>query len=226
MADPNNIVLPAQRLVFMLPRRVASTSIRAALLRSQGRSDAAPHNPGHFMHQPAGVCLRLRDDHGFLVVAPVRHPVPRLVSCWRGKVAVNLHEGLARRHLWAWEGMPLVEFVRHVLRTSDEEADQHFRSQAWDLMHHHELVPNWLIDFDELAVGWGKVQRWVMRSGGRLGPLRWEGASGSVPEAEPLPEDMYQAVRDRFARDVVLYHRRLGPPSLAVRKHWLAEFET
>lgn len=156
MPDPNNVLIPEHRLAFMAIPRCGNTALKSALAAALGRRGYV-HDPAIFETGDKRTCARLRAE-GWLVFAVVRDPMQRLVSCWRGKVAGPvLHSGF-RRYAWARAGMAFDDFAWQVCHTPDARAEQHFRSQAAELLLDGRQVPELLLRFERLEQGWARLQ--------------------------------------------------------------------
>ena len=107
--------------VFMLPRKCASNSVKHALWKHM---NGAPNVDPVLDYVGKSVIL----EGGTVTVALVRHPLVRLVSCWREKIMTrwmpSLEEACMR------PGMSFAEFLGVVIATPDVIANRHFRSYS------------------------------------------------------------------------------------------------
>ena len=201
--DPLNIALESPRVIFMLTPKAANTSVVQAVgdaLGIPGRADLA------LPTVDKAEAVR-RKSYGWLVVAFVRHPVDRLISCWRDKVSEpgRFHEPFLRKYGTAVRpGMPFGDFAEMVCATPDEEADQHFRSQAHELMIGPEAAFGDLVRFEDLAQGWNRVCREIARRGLVLGVLPHANRSRAKRPAVPGP--LREKIMRRYQQDYSVFN--------------------
>ena len=147
-------VLPAQRLAICLTPKAACTSIKFALHAAFGRpGDRYKDTRRRFRHgqaewQPAE----------FLKVAPVRHPLERVRSCYADKFAGGRLKVRGLIRMGCRPRMSFDEFCQLVADTPDDRLDKH-------LVPQHYLVssPLWgladrLLRFEDLARQWAWLQ--------------------------------------------------------------------
>jgi hypothetical protein len=151
MPDPNNIVLHDHKLVFMCIPKAANTSIKNAIQKSLGMK-GDPNQLGKF-----DIWDKYQiHSSDYFSIAFVRNPIDRLVSCYKDKVI--------RKHFPAFEkhgidhGMDFESFVEIVVSTPDIKADQHFRSQAHELLIDDEIVPDYIGNVENIYNDWQTVK--------------------------------------------------------------------
>lgn len=198
MPDPNNIVLREHGIVFMCLPRVANTAVKTALQRAVG-GQGYVHDPRAFETCDKKTAWRLRARHGFTVLALVREPLARLASCWRGKVmGETLHPGF-RRYPEIRQGMSFADFVEACAVESDMCAEQHFRSQSFDLCLNGELVPGWIGRHEALDKAWAAARVLMRARGLEVGKLaRVNQSQAPAPE---IDDETRALVRHRWAAD-------------------------
>jgi len=136
--EPNNIVIDQHRIVFMCLAKCASTSIQKAIVTALGLDPTKDINrhpqlswqTKEYIYQH---CLN------YDIVAFVRDPHSRLVSAYRDKVETAVHP--AFKKLGFTVGMGFTRFAKLVCHTPDAVADQHFRSQYYDLTYNNIFLP-------------------------------------------------------------------------------------
>lgn len=185
MPDPNNVV--SERIVYMGVCKAANTSIKTALL--EGR-EADPHRA--FRSCSAVEALELR-GLGYRVFSVVRNPIARLRSCWADKVVGGFRPFLRDHGI---EACGFDEFVARVADIPDCEANQHFRSMAFDLCVGDEVVPRWWRLEDD---PWRQVSKYIRIN---LDVQRLN-VSTDVPAVSQATERL---IRKRYARDFRLFY--------------------
>ncbi|MGI9327336.1 MAG: sulfotransferase family protein [Pseudomonadales bacterium] len=141
VTDECSILLEPYQAVYIDIAKVASSSIKATLA-SLLCLDGAEGNPHEvdFPRPPRADPLGERMYPGFYAFAFVRNPWDRLVSCYRDKILREVagfttfsESGVARcldRFDAFFANMSFSDFVHAVSSISDEDADEHFRSQS------------------------------------------------------------------------------------------------
>lgn len=201
MPDPNNIILPEYNLAFMLVPKNANTAVKYALFRTLKKSDrGSPHNPRHFIYTNK---MWIKGRNGWLKIAVKRNPYNRIVSCWREKVMNDegLHNGFKRYSGIEWK-QPFHEFLEAVWAIPDWMAEQHFRSQTYELFHGEKQIPNLIGTVENLKADWKKIQQRVKAHCGlELSNLAHEYKTSETipyPELTGYERDLIQ---QRYARD-------------------------
>lgn len=204
MPDPNNFLLPAHDVIFMLIPKAANTSTKMAILSALGiGKDADPVNRRLFEATNRGVMRKqtkqfCRRADGTLKITIVRHPFDRVLSLYHNKVGPSrtqdghmafVHEGITL-------GCSLDEFVDHVCAKPDTEAEQHYRSQTFDLADSDGLIPDIIGHFEQLPLAWRYIQR-VCNERGLMLP--------ELPYANPTPKTQ-QFTRSQIDRLAERYH--------------------
>lgn len=164
MPDPNNLLLPAQQIIFMLIPKAANTSIKHSVLRALGVKADYPRL-NHAVNQALqiGRVIKVSKMQAQSMVecyklAFVRHPYERLLSLYADKLAPGrpFHERF--RDYGLTPGVTMDELVDVVCSLKDRESDQHWRSQAYELFAGCQQVPNRIWKTEELPHAWREVQ--------------------------------------------------------------------
>lgn len=143
----NNIVIPQLQTVFFLVPKAANSSIKAAIRKHLGLSDAfATLHNGWRLCGPDGV------PQGYKTVGVVRHPFDRLVSCYHNKI---IGDGVSRI---PWRGISWDEFKSRVIATPDTQADHHFRSQYCGFVSNGQMQCEHVFRFEDLPQAWDEIR--------------------------------------------------------------------
>jgi len=141
LSEEFSIYLEQQQAVYIDIAKVASSSIKAALA-STLKLPLVSGNPHdlEFPRPPISSSAGEQIYPNLYSFAFVRNPWDRTVSCYRDKIVGEVPDftsfsdsGVAHclsRYGVFKAGMSFDEFVRAVASISDEQADEHFRSQA------------------------------------------------------------------------------------------------
>jgi len=175
MPDPNNFLLPAHDIIFMLIPKAANTSTKLAILHALGigtDAERTNHRVLEAIHR--GTIRKVdrafcRRADGALKISIVRHPLDRVLSLYHDKVAFARHRPFVSDGLAL--GTSLETFVQYVCNKPDSEADQHYRSQTWDLADGDGLIPDYIGLFEQLPLAWRHVQRLCRERGLMLDDL-------------------------------------------------------
>lgn len=210
--DPNNIVLPDQKIAFILPCKVANTSIKVALAEALKQPvSMALDGPAPYIHDEdtwGGIATkfeihRLPKEDGWLKIGFIRHPVERLISCWQDKVmGPNAFPAFSVFSQLEYQ-MSCLDFAKAVAQIPDDRADQHFRSQVWDLCAGSELIPDLVLSVDS-ADWWKTLRLWLRRHADLdIGAARHEQVS--EPRQVKEKHRIADAVKGRYLLDHLLY---------------------
>ena len=135
MPDPNNYYLEQYNVVFQMICKAGNTSMKWMLIdtfiKNEHDKIAAAKDPSKFFNMISKDAI---PDDAY-VIGFCRHPVARLISCWKDKVnGLRFHTGFRRRHRdLIKHHMSFPDFVNAIHQIDDSIADQHFRSQTTDL---------------------------------------------------------------------------------------------
>ena len=197
MADPNNLLTP-EGVGFNFICKAGNTTIKRMVVQKHieksqwNAAYSAPHVYFKYCDKD-----RLIKDSKYLV-GFCRNPYARLVSCWKDKVNKKLHSGFARRYPQITQKTTLDEFINFVYNTPDEKAEQHFRSQTWDLAPMEDI--DCLLRLENISECWQKARRDIIDLVGvDYGELQHHNKSkNKTPE---LTIKQRQKIRIRFERD-------------------------
>jgi chondroitin 4-sulfotransferase 11 len=162
-------------LVYIPIYKVATTSIKTALIRREPGGDGAGEYP-HYMNihnQGAFGNLSLtRTQRGYFKFAFVRNPFDRLVSCYEDRVRKSVngpgaayyfdtdYNQILVRRLFGDSfraDMSFADFVKLVTRIPDVLADGHFKSQYANLYRSGRLIPDFVGKFESLTDDWRTI---------------------------------------------------------------------
>lgn len=206
MADPNNMLIHEHRLVLMLICKSGNTSIKWAVAEAMGLGPT--HRTDLYFPTPNIENAMSFADEGYLALSVIRHPLARLASCWRDKVADPNRFHRPFRHKYGGAiipGMSFGDWVRFVAETPDGIADQHFRSMSWDL-----VFGDWTPETIRIErPDWWADLRGRIRShcGLDIGAQRHENSTGGDWQGEYTMElrriacDRYREDLERFGYD-------------------------
>ncbi|HEY7544034.1 MAG TPA: sulfotransferase family protein [Blastocatellia bacterium] len=217
------ILLEPYRAVYVEIPKVACTSIKTALAEILGVSLKSTGGNPHEVEWP--MAERSSDPSGPLFpglfsFAFVRNPWDRLVSCYRDKIRGEV-EGytyftirpgvancLARFDAFV-PGMPFADFVAAVASISDEDADEHFRSQYTFVTNEDgEIGVDFIGRFEQLAEDFRFVQE---RIGLPCNDLPWlQKARGAARYADFYDNETRQIVSERFRQDIEMFGYEFG----------------
>ncbi len=231
MPDPNNVILHDLGLVLALPCRAANTSIKLGLAHHLGLKLPKPDEPPQFgVHNAEGLFeyTALEDvPAGFTVIGVMRRPLDRIISSWRFTAAPH-------QDFPAW--------VRRMAQHSDHEADQHVRSQSYDLMVNGRWRPDYMLYVEHLDEDWPAFERLLWsRELREDSPRGWRWELFTLPHANTLEEngctrreptftaETWKIVYSRWAADFLAYDllelhrisyaRRASLPTWYTREH-------
>lgn len=215
LGDQYSILLEPYRSVYIDVAKVASSSIKAALASLLGLEGAEgnPHEidfPRPNSADPVGE----RIYPGLYTFAFVRNPWDRVVSCYRDKIRGEVKDFtgfaesgvancLARFGAFSAD-MSFRDFVHAVASIPDEDADEHFRSQADYVTNAHGAVAvDFVGRYEVLDDDFARVVRKI-----GLPP------ETQLPRLQAAPSDNWERyytaetlaiVKRRYRRDVELF---------------------
>lgn len=213
---PHVIVVRPWKVAYLRVPKVANTSVKLALakgLKLPNLPELSRTNDAYWRKvRPEDVQLiplaRLRLDptySDFWSFAVVRHPVERLVSCYRNKIVRNDSLSASFVRLGFDQEMSFEEFARRVCEISDAQADVHFVSQSALLSLGGKLVGDLVIPMNDLNARWSEVQEEIKRrSGVQLPRLSEKNSSKKVKEKVELTPEVVALIDRRYARDFEL----------------------
>lgn len=134
----------------MLTPKAASQSIVQAVRKGTRREP-------HFYSKQRLLGLMTWDNMINFTVATIRNPWDRLVSCWIDKTIDEYHRTWAQYGIGP--GDSFETFVRIITAVPHNEADKHWRSQCYDLLHGQRLIADKLCRFETLETDWEIVRQ-------------------------------------------------------------------
>lgn len=152
----------------------------------------------------------------FSVFAVVQSPHGRIAWCYDNLILGSTALPAFFEENGFSKDMTRTDFIDRAVQIDDLRADNLLRSQESILCHKGKLVPDLVLDLDNLAADWGKLQSLVKRQSGR--------DLGTGPDATPpITTNTHRAVTDRHAadllqrryrRDYALFFGKPGPRRL------------
>ena len=139
MPEPNHIKFEGpmgRTVVFLLPCKSGQTSVKLALWHLRW---GKPYD-GENIHDQALFTYVEKTTPADYVVGLIRHPLERSIS----QYAYNRQNPHPTYLNW----------IRRLAHTSDNEMDQHERSQAWDLMDGGVVLPTHMLYLEHLKEDW------------------------------------------------------------------------
>ena len=196
------------RIVWMLPPKTASTSIRLALAAALGLPTDNVHELREFQGFHRDDAIAHKEDHGYLVVGSTRHPLLRLASCWADKIpSAHFYAEFTTFDEFIPD-MSFVDFVDAVAQIPDEDAEPHFRSLSFDLLHDGAIVPDLLLEQGTLGADWNRVRAEVAW---RTSPSIWlpdltvQRPSSWRRRVGEVPDRTLAMIHERYADDFAAF---------------------
>jgi hypothetical protein len=148
----NNFV--AAGAVWLLVPKAGNSSIKKALCRALGLDEYPDALHRHWNYLSPSEIVNV--DPALPRIAVVRNPYDRLASCWWQK----LHRGGASRlpSMGFRRGMMFREFLEVAAAFADDEADQHFRAQAYGMTCDGRFLPNFVARLETLTDDWDELR--------------------------------------------------------------------
>lgn len=216
MPDPNNLILRDLGICLALPCKAANTSIKLGLAHHLGLTLPKPDDPPQFGVHDADLFeyTALEDvPSGYTVIGVMREPLSRIVSSWQFTAAPH-------------QDFPT--WVRRMARHSDHEADQHVRSQSYDLMVNGRLRSMRMLYVEYLDEDWRAFERYMQmtfreRTAWCCTPFKLPHANtleenGCVRRTPTFTAETWKIIYSRWAADFLAYgvlepRRMAGPAS-------------
>lgn len=177
----------------MLPCKVGNSSIKAALADSLGQERGNLHTARRWSYMAPEEIARLGPD--WLIAGFVRHPYARFLAAWRHKIRDQ-----GRHHLvGASAALTLDEVAEALPRITD----QHWRALADELLYADTVLPDVIVQAEDMAQGWQRLgERVFAHCGLTLVPLPWLNATTGD---ETLSEGARARVAAHYRRDFMLF---------------------
>ena len=132
--------------------KVANSAIKVAFLEAMGNPTDKEHRKDGFEYAGKEEIAKL---DGWFTFAVIRNPYDRAVSLWADKCRNKEYPRFKRAGYGAFENF--TDFV-HAL-CEREDFDIHWVSMYDTLVLDGEIVPSWLIRYENLDSGWRFVQK-------------------------------------------------------------------
>ena len=163
-----------KKLIYISIPKVACTSIKIGLM---AKDLDESNSPDEYMnvHTITSKFMSYTIDEGrqdYYKFAFVRHPLDRLVSCYKDKVKKPIqHNG--RYHFDTnyntvikilfgetfYPEMSFEDFVRIISKIPDYLSDGHFKSQYSMLYKNGIMIPNYIGNFEQLSTDWKHIAK-------------------------------------------------------------------
>lgn len=221
---PHVIVILPWKVAYLRIPKVANTSVKHALAKGLALpklSGLSPTNDAFWRKvRPEEVrmisLMQLRFDPRFAdfwSFGVVRHPVDRLVSCYRNKIVRNSSLSGPFARLGFDQKMSFEEFAHRVCEISDTRADVHFVSQSALVSLGGKPMCDLVLPLGELNVRWSEVQQEIKRrTGVDLPGLSVKNSTKKVKQNVELTPEIVALIEKRYARDFELFN---FPPRLS-----------
>ncbi len=221
------IVHDERKFVYLWSHKVASSSVKAALLPlfdldptpfERTLKDGTRYFTVHEVFNASGYQIGKeqllagldQEYRDYFKFAFVRNPWDRLLSCYfdkvvRKKVPPKLLASAVGAGVEFYANMPFAEFVEAVHRIPDEKANPHFRSQHLTVCGPDgEPMPDFLGRFENLREDFDRVAQEIGEPGLEL-PERnrkYVSKRGSRHHRDFYDERLKSLVHERYAKDV------------------------
>jgi hypothetical protein len=220
---------PDYKLIYMAVPKVANSSIKSALwplFPEEAREQTPNQERPRGLYRQGGDILfkqglrlfkhQVPKYRGHEIVAFVRNPWDRLVSCYKDKIAEGsvTEDGTRKtredramyRNAGFEKDMPFEEFVRLVSETPDANANRHFRSQHTYLTDKHgRLLPTRIGRFERLSEDFNAIMESLGAGHITLPRLRY---SDAADYRAYYTEELRDIVAERFRGDIELFDYR------------------
>lgn len=135
----------------------------------------------------------------------VRDPIDRVISCYKNKFLRNkeLSQSLASRGFT--DSMGFTDFVNHLCKIRDAEADVHLMSQSYILSCEGRIRPKIIIPIQALVGHWKTIQEHVKVTHGTiLDDLPTINSTKKISEVIPLDRDSMTKLEARYKKDYAM----------------------
>lgn len=215
MADPNNALIADHCLVLMFVCKAANTSIKHAIgdavrLPDYGlpADEFAPHRKFdlYFPTPNKLSILRLKQEN-YRVIGFARHPLARVVSCYKNKIRDRLHKPFTRKYgNQVWQNMPFQSWCEFLCQVPDGISDQHFRSASWGMIGDDgRLIPDRIFRVDDQN-WWDELRNDLIEwSGLDIGSERFANKTDGKDWQSFYTPELRKSVSDRYATDLRVF---------------------
>lgn len=211
-----NILIEESRAIFLAIPKTGCSSLKAQLVEPLGMEpgdDLAVnlHHPEHYAFPFADQYALNTDYSAYFKFALVRNPWDRLVSCFRDKIRSpdcndpgytnGVAMPLQRFDGTFFGGMSFREFVDAVCALPDSVADNHFRSQLYQLTDvQGNLLVNYIGRFESMQASLGEINE---KTGLRLSAEIHLNKSGNGESFRDYYDSgLVEKVRKRYFADI------------------------
>ena len=209
----SNIVNRELDFAYIAIAKASNTTVRHGLLGALGLNSDDTFNGrpvkeiihrqdgGPFNYEPLSTLFKKPTS---LIFTVVRNPWSRIMSCYRDKFLYKFHEPF--REYGMRPDYSFSDFVEHISRIPDRDAEIHFRSQRTQIFFEGSLVPNLILRTETLSEDWRLVQSYFEGKHGislrNLG--RFAAREGSTKSFTVSQNDI-DIISKRYEGDVKLF---------------------
>lgn len=200
MPDPNNCLIEEHKICFQFICKAGNTTIKTLLvdlLCDEHEKESILESP----QEKWKYCDKDSIPSDYLVIGFCRNPEKRLVSCWRDKV-----NGLPKQfkgfiHYKIPHKLPFEKFIKQICKMKDEQSEQHFRLQVYDL--NLERLDA-LVKMESFEEDWEKVRKLIFNHCGVKYPKIGKPENVSNKEKVNVSKEIREMIEKRYEADYKL----------------------
>ena len=196
MPDPNNCLIKEYNLCFQFICKAGNTSVKNLLVNyfcqknERNKIFARPEKKWKF-------CSKEKIPNNYITIGFCRHPESRILSCWKDKVWKQQDNFVAFKKHKIYKKDSFEKFINTVCNISDKNADQHFRSQTYDL---NFSKINKLVKIETINQDWEEVRKLIKKERGILLPILKN--LNHTPKSQiNISEEVRKKIQNRYASD-------------------------
>ena len=198
--QPDAIILPQAKLLYIPITKVANRSIKAALADHAGLPYNDPHE-ADWQKVPLTAVPHHTDHLRFTFI---RNPLDRLLSCYAQKIVLYARQLQLPILFWQYGNlftadMSFADFVRAVASIPDPQADRHFLSQHHFIYHDGACLVDFIGRFEQLPHDWNHLRQKV-----GLGKLAHYNPSSHQPYDQIYTPELARLAANRYQKDIEL----------------------
>lgn len=190
----NFILIPHHKLVLWSAPKVASTSLKAIRCKMLGIPSAQPHKRCPTMTRQE---VLEASRQGLEIVAIVRNPYDRFLSCWKEKVmGMSKDKGGCGKSLSCPRGVSFAEFARRIAMQNDSSLDGHTASQYSMIVRKGVPLYTKLIKVEDIDDEWPNLQEKYPD----LPDMVYRNVTPNL-DKDPYTDEIRAIVRRRYKKD-------------------------